>query len=348
MRLSLALCLALVGSVYVTMFMSNNGDAAQTAVINNIQLDNVASKAPVEAAKPGASAQILAQDMQTFTDGMVKKLREMHAHNIAEVKVQLALLDLRNFILESYPDNGAALFEHIIRLAFPKLSEKILVLINNMDVYQAWHEGNQLALNDLMALERDGKIWKKRNELFGEELAHEIWSDEIDAEEQRQQDVMSTVTMLDTADDITMDERLFLLQSTLQEHYDGKVESFLVDKGMISGIYFNLASVQKDLHQLNEQERQVQINDSRRQLGFSEKDIDYLANQDTKREARWQNGYGYMAKRDELQGSLQGQALDTAMAELQVKFFKHEAPTISKEEQQGFYRYERPRLYGKN
>ena len=282
-----------------------------------------------------------------FVQDMVVKLRQMHAHNIHEIKTMLALQDLRDFILERYPEKGGVLFSDIIHQAFPELSEKILSLIANMDTYDKWMVDNQLALSDLMELEREGRVWKQRNELFGD-LAQEIFSDEITEAQQRQQAVMETVEMLDKADDISMDERLFLLQSSMQEHLGANVESLLVDKGMISGVYFNLASVQKNLHELTGQQRQTQIDTSRRQLGFSEKDIDYLAKQDAKNEVRWKNGYGYMEKREAINSNLKGEALSKAMAELRIEFFKQEAPTIAKEEQQGFYRFNRPRLYGQN
>jgi len=282
-----------------------------------------------------------------FVQDMVVKLRQMHAGNIHEIKTMLALQDLRDFIVERYPAKGAALFSDIIHQAFPNFSEKILSLIANMDVYEKWLADNQLALSELMELEREGRVWKKRNELFGE-LAQEIFSDEITEAQQRQQAVMETIEMLDKAEHISMDERLFLLKSSMQENLGDNIESLLVDKGMISGVYFNLASVQKKLHELNAKQRQEQIDTSRRQLGFSEKDINYLAKQDAKNEARWKNGYGYMEKRDAINSSLKGEALSTAMDELRIEFFKHEAPTIAKEEQQGFYRYNRPRLYGQN
>jgi len=285
--------------------------------------------------------------IEQFVENMVVKLRQMHGHDIHEIKTMLALQDLRDFIVERYPEKGEALFSDIIHQAFPELSEKILSLIASMDAYETWLDNNQLALSDLMELEREGRVWKKRNELFGE-LAQEIFSDEITEAQQRQQAVMDTVEMLDKADDISMDERLFLLQSSMQEHLGANIESLLVDKGMISGVYFNLASVQKNLHELNAQQRQAQIDASRRQLGFSEKDIDYLAKQDAKNEVRWKNGYGYMEKREAISSNLEGEALSKAMDELRLEFFKHEAPTIAKEEQQGFYRFNRPRLYGQN
>jgi hypothetical protein len=91
---------------------------------------------------------IYSDEMQVFMLNMVNKLREMHGHNIQEVKVQLSLLDFKVFILETYPDNGVALFESIILQAFPLYGDKILGLIASMSEYNKWLKENQLALSE--------------------------------------------------------------------------------------------------------------------------------------------------------------------------------------------------------
>jgi hypothetical protein len=286
-------------------------------------------------------------EIQIFMTEMINKLREMHGHNVQDVSVQLSFQDFKVFILETYPDNGAALFESIILQAFPLYGNRILELIANMHIYNEWMAENQLFLSELYTGAREEKIWSKRTELFGE-LSFLIFSDQKDKEQQRQVTVMKTVDRLDQATDMSMDERLFLLTSIIQENYSGAKESLLVDKGLMSDMYFNLSSVQQDLKELSEIDRQEQINHSREQLGFSKKDMDFLAKKDAKNETRWKNGYSYMQQRDSLSDSLSGDELTSELVKLRHKMFKHEATTIAKEEEQGFYRYERPRLYGKN
>jgi len=337
----LVFCVAIV--IGINSPSKSNGSENDVAIISNndnrdAQGVSVKTKPLIETKSDG---------MQDFMVEMINKLREMHGHNIQDVKVQLSFKDLKEFIVQTYPDNGVALFESIILQAFPLYAEKILGLIASMSEYNQWLDEHQLALSEMYKLEREGAIWNKRDELFGE-LSAVIFSDEEDKEQQRQVAIMKTVHMLDQATDISMDERLFLLNSTIKEHFNSAEESILVDKGLISGIYFNLSSVQKDLKKLSESDRQSQINRSREQLGFSKKDIDYLATQDAKKEARWKIGYSYMEKRSDLKANLQGEDLNVALQQLQKEHFKHEATTIAKEESQGFYRYERPRLYGQN
>jgi len=341
----LSILLVVFVAIVIGITVSSKGNVPENdaAIISN----NGNSDEKEMSVKSTLSIKTNSDDMQAFMVNMINKLREMHAHNIQDVKVQLSFKDLKAFILETYPDHGGALFESIILQAFPLYAQKILELIASMNEYNKWLDENQLALSEMYKLAREGTIWNKRNELFGE-LSAIIFSDEEDKEQQRQVAIMETVDMLDQATDISMDERLFVLHSTIKEHFSSVEDSILVDKGLISGIYFNLSSVQKDLKELSERDRQAQINRSREQLGFSKKDIDYLATQDAKKEARWKIGYSYMEKRSDLKANLQGEYLNVALQELQKEYFKHEAATIAKEESQGFYRYERPRLYGQN
>ena len=95
-------------------------------------------------------------------------------------------------------------------------------------------------------------------------------------------------------------------------------------------------------------DRQNAINESRKQLGFTDDDIKLLAQEDKIKEQRWQNGYQYMSARDQLSQAYEGDDLESKLLELREKYFNNEAPTIKAEEDSGFYRYNRPRLYGSN
>ena len=55
-----------------------------------------------------------------------------------------------------------------------------------------------------------------------------------------------------------------------------------------------------------------------------------------------------MSARDQLVSVYSGEELELRLTELQDQYFKHEAPTIKKEEASDFFRYKRPRLYGSN
>ena len=87
---------------------------------------------------------------------------------------------------------------------------------------------------------------------------------------------------------------------------------------------------------------------SRTEMGFSQQEVERMQEVDAYREKRWENGLAYMEERDLLVEGLGGEELGTQLDALREKYFKHEAKTIKLEEEDGFFRYKRPRIYGRN
>ena len=284
---------------------------------------------------------------EAFINQMVKALIARHQHEIHLITVQVSLQDFRNLVLEEFPKNGHSIFNTIIQKSFPEYATHILALIEKLDQYNTWYTDNLLDLNDLDPLTKDGTIWQKRHDIFGD-LAEEIWHKELQNEELKRQTAQQTIATLNQATNISMQERLYILKNTLDELYSQEQTNFTMNKGLISNVYFQLESVQQDLAQLSPMDRQNAINESRKQLGFTDDDIKLLAQEDKIKEQRWQNGYQYMSARDQLSQAYEGDELERQLRELREKYFKNEAPTIKAEEDSGFYRYNRPRLYGSN
>jgi len=288
-----------------------------------------------------------AQGEMQFINNMVEQLRQKHGHEIQSIAVQATMQDFRNFVLEQYPENGESIFSQIMHMAFPDYAQAIIELVANLDKYTLWYSENLVMLNDLEPLSRNGKIWKKRHEIFGE-LAEQIWQKELNSIEEKRQTVQQTIDALDSANDISMSERLYILQNTLNEQYAEESDTYLLNKGMIADVYFRLDSVQTDLKNMSQQERAQALADSRKQLGFTQKDIEMLAKEDAEKEQRWVKGYEYMSARDQLTQTYSGNELNTKLDELRKEYFGKQASTITAEEDSGFFRYERPRLYGSN
>ena len=284
---------------------------------------------------------------EVFINQMIKALIDRHQHEIHLVRVQVTLHDFRDFVREEFTQNGDAIFNTIIQQAFPKYASDILAIINKLDLYDTWYTENLLDLNDLDPLTKDGTLWKKRHDIFGD-LAEEIWYKELQSQESKRQTVQQTITILNDASDISMQERLYILKNTLDEVYSEEQTNFTMNKGLISNVYFQLESVQSDLAKLNPSERQSAIDASRKQLGFSENDIKLLAQEDQIKEQRWQNGHQYMSARDQISQAYKGDELTNKLQNLREQYFKNEAPTIKAEEDSGFFRFNRPRLYGSN
>jgi hypothetical protein len=293
------------------------------------------------------------KDLKSDLNGMVQELAQKFQRDLAAqihlIAVQVSLKTLRDDLRETFPEQGDTLFEKIITLAFPEFVQAILQAIALMDQYDAWLQSMLLNLNDMNAFEQQGVLWAKRRELFGD-AANQIWQAEISAEQERQLTMRRTMEMLDKAYDMQMQERLYLLKSNFEESYADKLQNMVVDpKGVLAQVFFGLDAVQQDLAGMSNEERQNQINEIRKSMGFTDEQINNLAEADQEREKRWQNGYAYMDERSALEAQLSGDDLAKALDALREKFFAHEANTIKKEEEElQFFRYERPRVYGRN
>jgi len=346
------MALGVVGLFAVNYFQSARPEASSQAIArtpgvfpSSTQIstnESAISQAPV---KP--VLQMAELERESFKRDIIKKLLAEYRDVISSVVAQVSLMDLRAFVIDSFPEDGLALFEEIIRAAFPELADDILASIALMDQYDQWLLDNMLALNDMYPLEKNGRVWEKRTELFGEH-AREIWSDELSAAEERQENMQKTLSLLNKADDTDINERLFMLKSAMEENYDDTMESLVFGQGLLSKVFFGLESVQKDLHAMEPEARQEQINSVRRNLGFTEEQIAKAEQVDQAKDKRWQNGYQYMAEKQALISSYHGDDLESEIDKLREKYFKHEALTIRLEEGDEFFRFKRPRLYGRN
>lgn len=311
------------------------GDSLKNAVSDNIQ--------------PPSSLPLSNQSIKQskFIHNMANQLQNKHGHEIHQPSVQMIMQDFRDFIKEQYPQDYSYIFRTIVELAFPEYAQAILLLITQMDEYDHWYSQNLLSLNDLDPLSKRGTIWQKRHEIFGD-LAETLWQKEIDQAQEKRQTVQQTIEVLNQDTNMAMEERLYILQNTLDELYPGEQTHFTLNKGVIANVYFQLESVQKDLSAMSIEERRAALAKSREQMGFSQTDIEQLAKEDDKKQQRWDNGYQYMSAREQLTQRYEGNIPKEQLDQLRSEYFKHEAPTIKAEEEAGFYRYTRPRLFGSN
>jgi hypothetical protein len=120
------------------------------------------------------------------------------------------------------------------------------------------------------------------------------------------------------------------------------------EPSVLTEAFLRNESVQRELAALHPSARSRELAHIRRELGYGEDEIARAEALDERREARWQNGLAYMEERAHLGATFEGAALDAELRALREEYFAHEAPTIEAEEKSGFYRFERPRVYGRN
>lgn len=286
-------------------------------------------------------------DDDNFDRDFVARLQAHYGDGINDIAVQASLISEQEYVIERFPENGERRFENILRMAFPELADQILSVLKRLYVYRDWLIENQTALAEMGPLENNGTLWQKRRELFGKD-ADLIWTEDSQLMAEKRHQMQTSLERLRNDHDLSYDEKLYQLQAAIDETYADALQTMVVQPGLIAQVFFDFESVQQELQSLSAEDRQQQINATRRHLGFSEEQIELNQQRDEARNARWENGLEYMAARQQLTASLEGPELDEAIAALQLEHFKHEAKTIAIEEQSEFFRYQRRRVYGRN
>lgn len=283
-----------------------------------------------------------------FIDHMVGEFRKYYGQTIAEKATQAGIISLRDFIMGMRPANGRSVFYTILKKAFPAYADEIMDTLAKLDEYNRWLEDNKDMLLKMTKAERTAALWKKRHELFGDD-ADKIWAGDVLATEARKAQMMDTMSALNEDKDMGIEEKFQVYQGALQDNYKDTPESFILQQPeMLSRIFFSIDSVQDELKRMSPEERQQAINGIRRQMGSTDDQIERMAARDADNERRWQVGYQYMQKRDELVKLYQGAELEDKIRELREQSFGNEADTIEREEKDKFFRFQRPRIYGRN
>ena len=278
---------------------------------------------------------------------LATRLRNDYGDTIHEPATQAYLFVERQKLAEAYPEEGEALFEAAMAAAFPEFSIAILALMADMDRYHRWLLENELSLRNLSPMEREAALWQQRQAIFGAR-ASLIWGQEESLTGRHAEAVKEELARLDQAHELTPKEVAHQLSTTIDSLYGFDIASQLVTPDALGQALFSMASVQQDLASMSAQERQQRMAALRRQMGYSDDQVERLGQLDRKRDERWQKGEAYMAERRQLTRRYQGEELQRALERLRRQHFGATAPTIAREEDQGFFRFQRERRYGLN
>jgi len=175
-------------------------------------------------------------------------------------------------------------------------------------------------------------------------------SDLARASEAEEQALRDSVLRVGEDDSLTLDARLLRYREAVQAaraEAPGSGDTF-EHPGMLAEVFLRMESVQRELAALSPAARSRELAHIRRELGYGEEEIARMEHVDERREARWQNGLAYMQERARIEASFEGDALQGELRALREEYFADEAPTIEAEERDGFFRFQRPRVYGRN
>jgi hypothetical protein len=169
------------------------------------------------------------------------------------------------------------------------------------------------------------------------------------AAEAQEQALRDAILRIAEDDALSLDARLQRFQEVVK---NARVESPNLpgfdQRSMLAEVFLRMEPVQRELAALGPTARSRELAHIRRELGFGEDAIARLEALDERRETRWANGLAYMRERGRLEASFEGEALEGELRALREEYFAHEARTIEAEERDGFFRFERPRIYGRN
>ncbi len=283
-----------------------------------------------------------------FSDQVVNELRKYYGKTISEKNTQASIIGVRDLVVGTHPANGKELFSTILKRAFPDYTGDIMETLEKLDRYNRWLEDNGERIARMTATERAAFLWEKRKELFGDD-AEKIWSGEMLATEARNAKVQDAIVMLNESGDLSIREKADEYRHILHETYEGSPEEYILDqRQLLSRIFFSMDSVQDELKQMSPEERQAEIDRVRREMGLAEEQIESMARRDADNERRWETGMMYMEDRERIVGESDGHEREERLRLLREEYFDDEAGTIELEEKDGFFRFKRPRIYGRN
>ncbi|MFT5719457.1 MAG: hypothetical protein ACI9T7_003672 [Oleiphilaceae bacterium] len=332
-------------------------------ITNSLNVSNMSLRSPGETAKyslgsgqsdsTNASGEInlalisSADDLDIFESELVAKLKSTYGARIQGLNIQASLINVKKYVLKYDPLEGIERFSRIIHAAFPEYAVSILSIIERLEIYNDWITENQTMLTELSDQAQQGTIWEKRRELFGDD-AEIIWSDELAELSQKQTKMHDLFSQLDQTTGMSIDETLYQLRTAISENHEGSIQALASNGGKVAHAFFNLESVQNTLKSLPAEDRQLEINKVRRELGYSEEQISKQKEKDEKRNKKWDNGLLYMSERTVLLDTTSEADLPEVLGALREKYFQQDAITIEKEEESDFWRFNRPRKYGNN
>lgn len=284
----------------------------------------------------------------SLEDQLVKELRKYYGARISEKSVQASIYKVRENIVGSRPD-GREFFYKVLKRAFPELADEIMATLDKLDAYNKWLVENDAVLAQMNENARKVALWEKRIALFGDD-AEEIWVDEVMATDARKEKMLDTLDFLNVDDNATIDEKIKMYQDSLEETYKGSPEEyFLEQKPILAKIFFSIDSVQNELKQMTPEQRQATINKVRRDMGFTDTMVKEMEKMDAENNHRWDVGLEYMEERKKVVSEFPGEQQKEKLQELREEYFGEEAQTIqAEEENDSFFRFERPRYYGRN
>ncbi|WP_257462012.1 hypothetical protein [Archangium lipolyticum] len=276
---------------------------------------------------------------------LVSYLRSRYGARIHDPHTQMRMLEqLMRHFQQLNPTGWEADLLAVIKLAFPELYDELALRLRQRLDYEKWMKEHRSELQDKPAAERRAAVWEERHQLFGKEVAEKIWAAEL-----RNQAVADALTTIDALPNATVQDRMAKYKESLAKAYGEGTQAYMqAHQQELMNHFLDLGSVQKDLGAMPPDQRARSLRSIREEMGLDEEALKRWDALDQQRDARWEVGSQYMSERELLAQQHSGPELESRLQELRARYFSTDAETIAQEEESGFFRYTRPRQWGRN
>jgi len=277
-------------------------------------------------------------------DPFIDVVRKEYGQSISDIRTQISLIEeLIAYFSRQYGDDWQARLREFVQEAFPDRAGEILERMDKLQAYNRWLEDNSLEILSMQREERNRILREKRNQIFGSE-AEDIWSSELDTDR-----ILDALDLIRASRDVSLEDKLGFYVHAIEEIYGEGTESFLSSRGYeIMSAFLEPDAVQEDLHAMDSEERRQGIRDIRRAMGFDDEVLQRLEDLDAARDRRWETGALYMKARQDMVTHYTGDEQEQMIDEIREQYFGPKAVTIKAEEESGFFRFARKRVYGRN
>jgi hypothetical protein len=283
------------------------------------------------------------ENKEEFIEAAVARLKQDFGGKTIGKARQMQLMGLRQYLRKLFPENHLSVFRRIMASVFPSQADEIVKTLDRLEAYNTWLDANKPSLSQLPHHEISKALWAKRTELFGNDAKAMF------AEETRTEAVKDILDIIRDSYETSLNDKLELYVASVGKLSNDDGNPLINDKKLsLTRAFISLDSVQAQLSDMDETQRTESLRSIRKTMGYSEPELDAMARKDEINEGKWQMGFAYMQERNDIFHGPDDGSRSEKLAELQNRYFGKAAKTIQAEEASGFFRFDRPRIYGRN
>jgi len=343
---SMAAVLVLV--VVLLTYSNMNGFSNESSLMDQNKSDEENTYGASENSTPDSMTDEFGSDLDSNKtmqkDEVVANLKELYTEGLYHPRVQLeAIESLVRYLKKMYSSDWESHVWEYLAAAFPDYAKELFSNYKKLASYKQWIKDNYAMLTGLPHDKMDELMWDKRKAFFGTE-ALKIWDLEL-----KQKEVSDVLSEIQDETNLPFDKKTDFYRHQLEAIYGDISEAFIkAHQQKMMNQFLEVASVQDDLANMPTSERKKNLTEFRKSMGLDEDAVKRWDQLDATRDARWANGLAYMKAREQIMKKNSGEEQVQNLNRLRQQYFGAEAETIVREELSLFYRFDRPRIYGKN